>query len=106
MTVQEIKDYLKSKGIHQDPKKDEETRVKREKWYKRQEKLLKAGKTDKIPIHKKFRLEDEEIAEKKRLAEEADKKTDEENKEEEKKEGENNEEQKEEEKKEGETIIQ
>lgn len=97
MTVQEIKDYLKSRGIEPDPKLYEENRVKVEKWYKRQEKLLKAGKTDKIPIHKKFRLEDEEIAEKKRLAEEADKKTDEENKEEEKKE---------EEKKEGETIIQ
>ena len=102
MTVGEIKDYLKSRGIEQDPKLWEENRVKVEKWYKRQEKLLKAGKTDKEPIHKKFRLEDEEIAEKKRLAEEADKKTDEENKEEKKDEGEA----KEEEKKEGETIIQ
>lgn len=88
---------MKSYGIEQDPKLYEENRVKIEKWYKRQEKLLKAGKTDKIPIHKKFADEDQEIAEKKRLAEEADKKTDEENKEEEKKE---------EEKKEGETIIQ
>lgn len=58
MTVGEIKDYLKSRGIEQDPKLWEENRVKVEKWYKRQEKLLKAGKTDKEPIHKKFRLED------------------------------------------------